>query len=76
MATIKKYFYIAKGENDTQPWLCYGEEAPIIDSKGGATTVGLNCEFIGLFRNNPIADSIKDNEIVKIYIRKETKKNK
>ena len=76
MATIKKHFYVAKGENDTHPWLYYGEEAPRITNFGESTSAVNQCTLIGSFTDNPIADSIKDNEIVKIYIRKETKKNK
>lgn len=74
--TIKKYFYLAKGENDSNPWVFYGEEPPKISINGNSTSIHSNCDIVGPFTANPIADSIKDNEIIKIYIRKETKKNK
>lgn len=73
MTKNKENFYLAKGEDDLHPWLYYGEEPPIIRDK---TSNGGVCQLIGSFCDNPIADSIKDNEIVKIYIKKETKKNK
>lgn len=76
MATIKKHFYVAKGENDAYPWLFYGEEPPIITKNGNCSSGNNKCLFMGGFRFNPIADSIKDNEVIKVYIRKETKKNK
>ena len=73
---IKKHFYVAKGENDAYPWMFYGEEPPIIAEDGKCTSGGNNCHLMGGFCFNPIADSIKDNEVIKVYIRKETKKNK
>lgn len=76
MAKNKENFYIAKGENDTYPWLFYGEQPPIINNQGECTYCSVKCRLIGSFTNNNIADSIKDNEIVKVYIRKEIKKNK
>lgn len=76
MATIKKHFYVAKGENDAYPWMFYGEEPPIISNQGECTSGSVKCRLIGSFTDSPIADSIKDNEVIKIYIRKETKKNK
>ena len=76
MATIKKHFYVAKGENDKHPWMYYGEKPPTITEDGKSFCAGNDCIIVGGFEDNPIADSIKDNEIVKIYIRKETKKNK
>ena len=76
MATVKKYFYLAKGENDDHPWMFYGEEPPRITDDGFSTSVDTKCVLISSFIDNPIAYSIKDNEIVKLYIRKETKKNK
>lgn len=74
MAKNKENFYVAKGEKDTHPWLYYGEEAPVIDDYGTSTACKSKCKLIGSFDNNVIADSVKDNEIIKIYIRKETKK--
>ena len=74
MAKNKENFYLAKGENDTCSWLFYGEKPPIISNQGECTSGSVKCRLIGLFTNNRIADSIKDNEIVKVYIRKETKK--
>lgn len=76
MATIKKHFYVAKGENDTNPKLYYGEEPPKIIDAGFVASLSNKCIYVGPFLDNPIADSIQDNEIVKIYIRKETKKIK
>jgi hypothetical protein len=75
MAKLKKNFYIGKGTKDEHPYLYYGEKPPIIlnDRVNGACR---GCAFIGSFQGNPIGDSIKDNEIIKIYIRKETIKNK
>lgn len=73
MAEIdKKYFYVGKGAEDPHPYMYYGTEPPIfINDKINSTS---DCIFIGSFQENPIADSIKDGEIVKIYIRKENKK--
>ena len=75
MAKLKKHFYAGKGIKDEHPYLYYGEKPPIIlnNTVNGACT---DCVFIGSFQDNPIGDSIKDNEIIKIYIRKETIKNK
>lgn len=54
----------------------YGENPPRITEDGRSTSSSGECILVGGFEGNPIADSIQDNEIVKIYIRKETKKNK
>lgn len=65
-------FYIAKGIDDYCPYMYYGTEPPIfIDDKTCSTP---NCTFVGSFQDNPIADSIKNGEIIKIYIRRENKK--
>lgn len=76
MPKNKENFYIAKGENDEHPWLYYGEEPPKISNSGKSNGYMSNCTLIGSFTDNPIADSLKDNEIIKIYIRKEIIKNK
>lgn len=69
MAKNKENFYIAKGEKDVYPWLYYGEEPPVITDRGDSTDSRSKCILIGPFNNNIIGNSIKDNEIVKIYIR-------
>lgn len=70
--TNKKYFYIGKGIRDYCPYMYYGTEPPIfVDGQICSTP---NCVFVGSFQDNPIADSIKDEEIIKIYVRKENKK--
>ena len=75
MVKLKKNFYIGKGVKDKHPYIYYGEKPPIIlnDKINGSVS---NCTFICSFQNNPIADSIEDNTVIKIYIRKETIKNK
>ena len=75
MAKNKEHFYIGKGINDPHPYLYYGEKPPIIFN-GKITGIIQGCVFIGSFQENPIADSIEDNEIIKVYIRKQTIKNK
>ena len=60
MAKNKENFYLAKGENDPHPWLYYGEKPPIIMNK---LSHGGDCQLIGSFCDNHIADSIKDNEV-------------
>lgn len=68
----KNYFYVGKGIYDYNPYIYYGTEPPVfINGKICGTP---NCNFVGSFQDNPIADSIKDNEIIKIHIRKENKK--
>lgn len=71
MANLKKNFYIGKGTKDEHPYLYYGENPPIIlnDKVNGSAS---KCTFIGSFQDNPIADSLEDNTVIKIYIRKET----
>lgn len=73
MAKLKKNFYIGKGIKDEHPYLYYGEKPPIILNNRVNGSIS-NCAFIGSFQDNPLADSIKDNEIIKIYIRKESSK--
>ena len=76
MSKNKENFYIAKGTNEHYACLFYGEEPPVINREGKATSTESKCNFVGLFERCPLADSIKDREIIKVYIRKETKKNK
>ena len=76
MPTVKKHYYLAKGESDTYPRLYFGEEPPIITTTGFSLSNGNKCRFVGIFNNGFISNSLKDNEIIKIYIRTETKKNK
>ena len=71
MAKNKKYFYVGKGIKDPHPYLYYGEKSPIIFNER-ITSISQGCEFVGSFQDNPIANSVKDNEIIKVYIRKET----
>lgn len=68
----KNYFYVGKGLRDSNPYIYYGTEPPVFMHDRICGT--FNCMFVGSFQDNPIADSIKDNEIIKIYIRKENKK--
>lgn len=72
MTKPKKNFYIGRGIKDEHPYLYYGEKSPIIvnDRINGSIS---NCTFIGSFQDNPIADSIKDNEVIEVYIRKKCK---
>ena len=70
MAKLKKNFYIGKGESDTKPWLFYGFSSPCFIHGCICPTDG--CTLISQFTDNPIADSIKNNEVIKIYIRRET----
>lgn len=75
MAKLKKNFYIGKGKDDESCWLFYGTHAPtIINNK-----ISWDSRFtklIGHFTDNPIGESLEDNNVIKIYIRKETSKNK
>lgn len=68
MAKNSKNFYIAKGKEDNKPWLFYGSTSPCILNDMVCQTE--HCILIGQFSDNPIADSIKDNTIIKLYIRK------
>lgn len=70
--TNNKNFYVGKGKDDTKPWLFHGVNPPIFvkDEICGCS----GCKLIGPFTDNTIADSIKDGEIIKVYIRKENKK--
>ena len=75
MAKLKKNFYIGKGKDDESCWLFYGVHKPTIKNN----RVSWDSRFttlIGHFVDNPIADSLKDNEVIKIYIKKEKIKNK
>lgn len=72
----KEHFYLVKGENDSNPWLYYGKEPPVITGSGTSNGYMSDCILVGSFCDNPIAKSLKDNEIIKLYIRKETIKNK
>lgn len=75
MAKLKNNFYIGKGKDDEHAWLFYGKHAPkIIDDK-----IHWDSRFtklIGHFNDNPIGDSLEDNTVIKIIIKKETTKNK
>ena len=74
MPRLKKNFYIGKGTKDEHPYLYYGEKPPIIlNNRINGSASG--CTFIGSFQDNPIANSFEDNEIIKVYIRKESSKN-
>lgn len=68
MAKNKEYFYVGKGKNDTKPWLFYGSTSPRFINDEICTTE--DCKLIGQFTDNPIAESIEDNTVIKIYIRK------
>lgn len=72
MNSLKKYFYVGRGKADIKPWLFYGTNPPIFLNDEICSCAG--CKLIGQFPDNPIGDSIKDGEIIKIYIRKENKK--
>ena len=69
MSKNKEYFYVGKGKNDTKPWLFYGSTPPFFINNEICETE--HCILIGQFTNNPIAESIEDNTVIKIYIRKE-----
>lgn len=75
MSKKRKYFYIGKGASDKYPWLFYGEEPPYIDDNNEIMWND-STKLVGRFDDNPIGDSLKDNEVIKIYIKKETIKNK
>lgn len=75
MTKLKKNFYVGKGIKDEHPYLYYGEKPPIILNNRVNGSVS-QCIFVGSFQDNPIANSIEDNTVIKIYIRKETIKNK
>ena len=70
MAKRKNNFYIGKGKEDSKPWLFYGSTPPCFVNDEICASYG--CKLVSSFTDNPIADSIKDNEIIKVYIRKET----
>lgn len=74
MSKNKEHFYLGKGKSDTKPWLFYGSTPPrfISDEICGSE----DCKLIGQFTDNPIAESIEYDTVIKIYIRKETIKNK
>ena len=74
MAKNKENFYIAKGANERYACLFYGEEPPVINRQGKATCAESECNFVGLFESCPLAYSIKDGEIIKVYIRKSISK--
>lgn len=74
MAKNKENFYLAKGPNEYYACLFYGEEPPVINRAGEATCTESKCNFVGLFEMCPLADSIKNGEIIKIYIRKSISK--
>lgn len=67
----KKHFYVGKGSQDPHPYMYYGTQPPIFSNNRICSTDF--CKFIGSFQENPIANSIEDDTIVKIYIRKEKK---
>lgn len=71
MAKLKKNFYIGKGKDDDHCWLFYGIHMPtIVNDK-----VSWDSRFtklIGQFSDNPIAESLEDNTVIKIYVRKES----
>lgn len=73
MTKLKKNFYIGKGKDDESCWLFYGTHKPTIENN----RVSWNSSFttlIGHFVDNPIADSLEDNTVIKIYVRKESSK--
>ena len=73
MAKPKKNFYIGKGKDDESCWLFYGTHEPTIENN----KVSWDSEFttlIGHFVDNPISDSLEDNTVIKIIIRKESSK--
>lgn len=75
MAKLKNNFYIGKGKDDDHAWLFYGIHKPTIDDN----RVSWDSRFtklIGQFVDNPIAESLEDNTVIKIIIKKETTKNK
>lgn len=75
MAKLKKNFYIGKAKDDDYCWLFYDTHKPTIEND----LVSWDKKFtklIGQLNDNPIGDSIEDNIVIKIYIRKETIKNK
>lgn len=75
MAKLKNNFYIGKGKDDNHAWLFYGIHKPTIEND----LVSWDSRFtklIGQFNDNPIGDSLEDNTVIKIIIRKETIKNK
>lgn len=73
MAKLKKNFYIGKGKEDEHTWLFYGIHAPtIVNNK-----VSWDSRFtklIGQFSDNPIGESLEDNTVIKIIIRRESSK--
>ena len=75
MAKLKENFYIGRGKDDEHTWLFYGKHAPkIVNDK-----VSWDSKFtklIGHFTDNPIGESLEDNTVIKIYIRKEISKDK
>lgn len=75
MAKNTKYFYVGKGIKDEHPYLYYGENPPIILNNKVNGSIS-HCTFVGSFQDNPIANSLEDNTVIKIYIRTETIKNK
>ena len=75
MAKNKEYFYVAKGKYDEQPWLFYGTKPPYINNTDKVTWHD-NTKLVGGFTDNPIIDSLKDNEVIKVYIRVQTIKKK
>ena len=73
MAKLKNSFYIGKGKDDDHCWLFYGMHKPTIvndkiswDSK--------YTKLIGHFVDNPISESLEDNTVIKIIIRRESSK--
>lgn len=75
MARLKNNFYIGKGKDDEHAWLFYGMHKPTIEND----SVSWDSRFtklIGQFVDNPIAESLEDNTVIKIIIKKETTKNK
>ena len=73
MPRLKKNFYIGKGKEDDSCWLFYGIHKPTIENN----RVSWDSKFttlIGHFVDNPIADSLEDNTVMKIIIRKESSK--
>lgn len=75
MAKRKSNFYIGKGKDDEHAWLFYGKHKPTIEND----SVSWDSRFtklIGQFVDNPIAESLEDNTVIKIIIKKETTKNK
>lgn len=67
MARNKKAYYIAKGGNDEQAWLFYGDAPYINENK--EVDWGDNTRLVGMFENTPISAFIADNSVIKISIR-------